>query len=221
MRPSPLVVSVSALLLACCSRPHTLASFEGTITMHTSSPGAEPHDLVVKAKGTKLRLEMTAPGGGSNHAIYDPATNRVTLFFDGPKQYSDLDFSSPSAPAPNTDAKSASIVKAGREKVVAGYACEEWAVKDAAGHTSDVCLAEGVAFVDLNRLRAGGGAAETPLARQFREHKAFPLQAVERDADGKELSRMEVTRIERGALDDGEFGVPAGYTRIDRPLRAR
>ena len=189
MRPSAVVVS--ALLLACCSRPHTLASFEGTITMHTSSPGAEPHDLVVKAKGTKLRLEMTAPGGGSNHAIYDPATNRVTLFFDGPKQYSDLDFSSPSAPAPNTDAKSASIVKAGREKVVAGYACEEWAVKDAAGHTSDVCLAEGVAFVDLNRLRAGGGGGGD-AARE----------AVSR-AQGVPAPGGRARRRRQGALPDG------------------
>jgi len=139
------------------------------------------------------------------------------MFFDATKQYMELDFAAPTAPAPNTDANTASIVKRGSSKLVAGYKCEEWTARDAAGHRAEVCLAEGVAFMDLNRLRSGG--PETPLAREFREHKAFPLESTEYDASGKQLLRMQVTSIEPAKVPDAAFATPADYVKVDAPQR--
>ncbi len=216
MRSSVLVVV--ALLLAACSRPATLGSFEGKITMrNTSSQGGEPRDLVVTTKGGKLRFEASAQSGIQNHAVYDPVANHVLMFFDGTKQYMELDFAAPGAPPPNTDPSSASIVKHGTSKLVAGYRCDEWTAKDAAGHRAEVCLAEGVAFLDLNRLRSGG--PESPLGKEFREHKSFPLESVEFDVAGKELSRMQVTSIERAKVVDALFAIPADYAKVDPQQR--
>jgi hypothetical protein len=129
----------------------------------------------------------------------------------------ELDFASPAAPGPNTDPKTSSIVARGTHKKVAGFDCEEWTAEDGAGHKADVCLAEGVTFLDLNRLRSGG--AESALGKRFRQNKSFPLESVEYDASGKELSRMKVIQIDRAAEPDSAFVIPAGYVKTEMPQR--
>jgi hypothetical protein len=217
---APLLVTVAFAALAGCSRPQTLASFEGDITMHTTTPKDPPHDLLLKAKGDKLRFEMTGPGGEPSHAIYDPAAaDKVVLLIDSRKMYMPLDFSAKGAPAPNTDPTASTIQKTGTHKLVAGYDCEQWSAKDPSGRHSEVCIAQGIAFFDLSRMRAGGAEAESALAKEFREHKSFPLESVEFDTDGKEISRMEVVKITPGTVADADFAIPAGYTKMELPAR--
>lgn len=206
----------SPLLVAGCSG-HSLKSFEGHVTMHTTMAKGEPHDMVVGTKGDKLRFDMNGPHGEATHAVYDPKSNQVLVFLDSQKKYLNLDFSSPSA-APNTNPSTSSITNVGTKKTIAGYDCIQWSVKDTKGHHSDVCLAQGIAFFDPARVRPGGAQQpESPLAKEFREHKSFPLQSIEYDADGKEVSRMEVTKIEKASLPDTDFAVPSGYTKVDLP----
>lgn len=206
-------VAAAALTLTACSK--TLASFEGEITMHTTVAAGGAHDMVVETKGDKLRFDVNSDGEAS-HAVYDPSTNKVLLFFDGPKKYADLDFGTPSS-APNTDPGTSTITKAGTHKTIAGYECDVWSVKDVSGKHSEVCIAEGIAFFDINGLRPGAPRTESPLARQFREHKSFPLESIDYDAQGKELSRMEVVKIEKSKLDDSTFAIPSGYTKLEMP----
>lgn len=206
--------------LASCSSPHTLGSFEGDITMHTTTPRDPPRDLFVKAKGDKLRFEMTGPGGEPSHAIYDPsAADKVVLILDSRKSYMPLDFAGKSAPKPNTDPAAASLTKLGKHKLVAGYDCDEYTAKDPSGKRSEVCIAQGIAFFDLTRMRGGSAQPESPLAKEFREHKSFPLESIEYDAAGTELSRMEVTKITPSKVKDEDLAIPAGYTRMDVPGR--
>jgi hypothetical protein len=196
---------------------HTLKSFEGHISMHTTSAKGEPHDMTVGAKGDKLRFDMTGRGGGPMHAVYDPAQNQLWVYLDAQKQFMSLDFTSPGA-TPNTNPQSSTITKAGAHKLIAGVDCEQWSVKDASGHHSDVCIAQGIAYFDPSRIRPGGAQQpETVLAREFREHKSFPLESLEYDADGKELSRMEVVKIEKVKIPDSDFAVPDGYSKVEMP----
>jgi len=217
MRASLLLVT--ALVSLSCSTPHTLSSFQGSITMRTSGGAAGSHDMIVKAKGDKLRFDMTGPGGNPTSAIYDPKTNTVIVVMDAQKAYMNLDFASPAAPKANTDPSSSTITKAGGHKTIAGYDCEIWSIKDATGRRSDVCIAAGIAFVDLARMGSGGKAPESPLAKEFREQKSFPLESVEYDEGGKELSRMEVVKIEAASLPDSDFVVPAGYAKVEAPAK--
>jgi hypothetical protein len=203
--------------LAACSHPRSLASFEGHIVMHTTKPGGEVHDLTLGAKGDKLRFDMTGPDGSPSHAVYDASTNQMLMFLEASKKYMSLDFSAPSA-APNTSPSTSTITKAGTHKTVAGYDCEQWSVKDAAGHRSEVCIAQGIAYFDPTRLRPGATQEpETALAKEFREKKSFPLESIEYDAAGKELSRMEVQKIDATSVPDADFAIPDGFSKIDRP----
>jgi hypothetical protein len=72
-----------------------------------------------------------------------------------------------------------------------------------------VCIAQGIAFFDMGSMKGGGGA----LGKELREKKLFPLRSVEYDATGKEISRMQVTKVEKKSLDDSEFAVPKDYAK--------
>jgi hypothetical protein len=216
-----LAASSALLTLSACGR-NSLKSFEGHISMHTTLAKGEAHDMTVEAKGDKLRFDMTGRGGAPTHAVYDPATpTQMLVFIDTEKKYMNLDFSAPSA-QPNTNPATSTITKAGTHKSIAGVDCEQWSVKDGTGHHSDVCIAQGIAFFDPSRVRPGASREpETALAKEFREHKSFPLESIEYDTDGKELTRMEVVKIEKSKVADSEYGVPDGYTKVELPNRPR
>ncbi len=192
------------------------ADFEGEVTLRTTRPAGAAQDMVVKAKGDKLRFEMTGPNGQPTSALFDPVENKVVLLMDAQRAYMDMDFSSPSA-SPNTDARSSAVDKTGKHETICGFDCENWVVKDPSGKRSEVCIAQGLAFFDLEGVRHGGGASWN---KELREKKYFPLRSVEFDASGKELSRTEATKIEKKKLDEGVFAVPKGYTRVPSPAHS-
>jgi hypothetical protein len=77
-----------------------------------------------------------------------------------------------------------------------------------------VCIAEGLAFFDLEGVRHGGGAAWN---KDLHDKKMFPLRSVELDASGKEISRSEVVKVEAKKLDDALFQIPQGYAKLTAP----
>jgi hypothetical protein len=206
------LVPLAALSLVACSKGFG-KDFEGAITLHMTRANASV-DMVVKAKGDKLRFETPTSDGKTAVALYLPAENKVTVIMDAQKAAMDMDLSSPSA-APNTSADTSNVEKTGKKETLAGIDCEDYVVKDASGRRTETCIADGLAFFDLDSVRRGGGGSA--WSKQMREKKMFPLKSVEYDASGKELSRAEVTSVKKEKLDDAEFTVPAGYSRMGQP----
>jgi len=204
---SALVFGFSALAVVSCKKGFG-SGFEGAITMHIRSATGES-DMVVKTKGDKMRFETAG-----SYMLFDPATNTVTMVNDATKTFSVVDFSGPHAPRANTSPETAQIEKSGKHETIAGIDCEDWTVHDA-GKRSEVCVAQGIAFFDVGSLKGGGSGGG--LAKELRDKKLFPLRDVEYDASGKELSRMEVTKVEKKSLDDAELSVPQGYAKISLP----
>jgi hypothetical protein len=201
------------LALAACSKGFG-AGFEGEITMTTQRPGSAATSMVIKAKGDMLRFDVKSTSGEASHAIFDPAANKVVMVMDAQKSYMDLDFAKPSAPQPNTSADSSNVQKTGKHDKVAGVDCEVWTTADAAGKRSEVCIAEGIAYFDLASLKAG---THSGLSKELRDKRLFPLRSVDFDAKGVEVSRSEVTKIEKKSLDAAEFSVPADYKKLELP----
>lgn len=206
-----LVVAFVVLLPSC--KKGLGSGFEGEITLQTTRAGST-QDMLVKAKKDKLRFE-TNVGGQASSAIFDPAQNKVFMVMDAQKAYMEVDFSTPSAPRANVDAKAASAEKTGTKETIAGIDCEDWSVKDPSGKHTEVCLADGLAFFDLDGVKGGSGGSS--FSKQLREKKQFPLKSVDFDASGKETSRTEVTKIEKKKLDDAVFQVPPGYAKLSLP----
>jgi hypothetical protein len=220
MRSAPLTFATLALLA--CSHPHTsLRRFEGHITMRTIEAGGKESEFTVTAKGDILRVDMppppvkAAPGDVTlGHAVYEHATNRVRLFFDSTKEYRDMDLTSRIA-AEGATTETPGLEKTGGHSVVAGLPCDEQSVKTPDGGHTDVCLAQGLAYLEMFRVHLGPHKTESPLAREYREHSTFPLRMVELGADGKERARVEVTKVERASVDDDVFTLPSGYAKVD------
>ena len=183
------------------------SGFEGDITMHTTSPKAGAADMLVEVKGDKLRFEMQGTPG---YGVYDPAANKVTMVMDAQKAYMDMDFSKPGAPQANTTSTDATIDKTGKHETIAGIDCENWTVKNPGGKHSEMCIAQGIAFFDVEALKGGGSG----VGKELREKKLFPMRAVEYDATGAEVSRMEVTKVEKKSVDDARLAVPADYKKL-------
>ena len=113
MQNARLLLSLSLVLpLAACSKGFG-SNFEGQVTLHTTRAGGIPQDLVVKAKGDKLRFETTGANGQLGIALFDPQANKVVVVMEAQKAYMDMDFSAPSS-APNTDGKTAAVEKTGK-----------------------------------------------------------------------------------------------------------
>jgi hypothetical protein len=203
--------AVVFLCLSGCSKDSS--SFEGEIVLHTTRAGAPPSDMVVKTKGGNIRFDTKTPAGTPATAIFLPAQNALTMIDDANKLAFQMDLSSGDA-APNTSAQTSDVAKTGKTETIAGRSCEEWTVKDPSGKHTDVCIAEGLAYFDLDALRSGGGSAWN---QKLREKKMFALRSIEFDATGKEISRTEATRIEKKKMDDAMFQVPADYRRMTPP----
>lgn len=201
------------VLLAVGCKKGLGSGFEGEITLHTTR-GSESQDMVVKTKSDKLRFETNA-NGKTGAAIFDPAQNKVVMVMDDQKAYMEMDFNAPTAPQANVDAKAATAEKTGKKETVAGIDCEDWTVKDPSGKHTDVCLADGLAFFDLDGVKGGGSSSS--FSKQLREKKQFPLKSVDYDASGKEVSRTEAIKIEKKKLDDSLFQVPSGYQKLTLP----
>ena len=108
-----------------------------------------------------------------------------------------------------------SLEKKGSRRTLAGLPCDDWSVKTPDGGHTDVCLAKGLAYLEMFRVHMGPHKTESSLAREYREHSTFPLEMVEYDAEGKEHARMHVTNIERASVSDDVFDLPTDYAKVD------
>ncbi len=214
------LVALVVSLLGACSRPHTaLAGFEGRILLHTKEVAGTELDFTVTAKGDVLRIDMPPSGAkpgevALGHSVYVHATNRVRLFFDSTKEFREMDLSSRIA-AEDASPRAPSLEKKGSRQTLAGVPCDDWSVKTPDGGHTDVCLAKGLAYLEMFRVHMGPHGTESSLAREYREHSTFPLEMVEYDAEGKERARMYVTKIERASVSDDAFDLPSDYVKVD------
>lgn len=206
------LVAVSPLVSGC--KKGFGPGFEGEITMHIQSASSSS-DMLVKTKKDKMRFETKAADGSKSYSIFDPATSKLTMVMDAQKSYMAMDFGKPGAPQANTSPDTVTIEKSGKHETLAGLDCEDWTAKAPSGKRSEVCIASGIAFFDMGAAKSGGSSGG--LAKELRDKKLFPLRSVEYDAAGKELDRMEVTKVEKKSLDDSEFTVPKDYKEMKMP----
>jgi hypothetical protein len=202
------------LALAGCQRNK---KFEGEIHMSITK-GGQTSPMHLKVKDSKIRFDW--PGKANSHSIYDPSQTKMVMVVDDQKAYMEMDFSAPSS-APSTDPGTSKLEKTGDRDTVAGRKCEMFRVTDASKKRTEVCFGEGLVYFDMASLSPGGRAQTGPAVNDFIARGMFPLRSIDYDADGKEVSRSEVTQVHEQKLDAALFVVPAGYQRVERPTDAK
>ncbi len=213
--------------------------FEGEITMAASSKSkpasAGPTTLVFGIKKPKLRIDATGNTGSNNpmlgsegaSVIIDPPQKKGWALMPAQKKAIVLDFEKmkgmSAAMKPGVTktggggtgagAPPPTIEKTGKKDTVAGYACEIWKVTQNDGRRAEICVAEGITWMDLSDL--GWSNPEITVAAALGSANHFPLRIVSYDAKGTEDTRLEATKIDKKKLDDAHFVVPPDYQVID------
>lgn len=215
-------------------------NFEGELTMQLTNhevgkPTPAPKTLVFGLKSPKVRIDVPAdiaPGnpmlGGGAGVVIDPPQKKAYALLPAQKKAIVIDFSKPkeqrlpqlpSMPGqpgkpsvPSTPPEPPKIEKTGKKDVIAGYECEEWKITTKTNR-ADVCVAEGIKWIDLGDL--GMESPELALAAAISDANRFPLRAVVYDQNNVETTRMVATKIDKKKLDDTRFVVPPDYQVVD------
>ena len=201
------------------SSPSFGSGFEGAIVMHTSSAkqgGGE--DMLFLTKGGKLRIDAPGRDGTVAHSIFDPTTQKITVLMDTQELAMQMPVPAPNMPGGAAGGTSSTkLARTGKHETIAGFDCEDWEMTLANGNRESTCVAQGLSFFDFSAMAGPTGGGVRSWAEELRDKNGFPLRALETDPSGKEISRMEVTKIQKKTLDDSIFAVPANFHLMQVP----
>jgi hypothetical protein len=133
-------------------------------------------------------------------------------------------------------ASSVTVQKTGTTRKIAGYNCENWTVSFGQISKSEECLSSELPLPTqdwqtyqefTNRMRGltGGmgpmGQAITELQEKTKDMKGFPLsKTTTASFMGRSMTtNIEVTEVRKGAVPASAWQVPAGYAKVDNPMR--
>jgi hypothetical protein len=207
------------------------SGFEGEIDAFTQKAGGPQTPLTVFLKGDKVRFEL--PEDMAKHAgqflgekaygIFDSAGKKLYVVSDAKKQAVLIDLNSgkplggfgpPGAHGPGAPTTTPpKLTKTGKFDTVAGYKCENWEITG--DHKEGtVCVAQqGVSWLSLPLSAI---PSERAWMAELADGHHFPLRFIGYQKDGAtEDTRVEVTKIDKKSLQDGEFQVPPGYNVMD------
>lgn len=188
-------------------------AFEGMIEFtKTTGPVVTTYRYFVK--GDFIRIEeVSSRGEVQGIMLVDTHDKTVTALSPERKLYMDV----PNMRLPK-DVET-QVQKTNDMKEIAGYKCEKWVVKSP---KEDRVITYWVAADDFNffvpLLEALNRKDEQAVFfLQIKDAKGvFPMLGVEHKLDGAEVSRLEVSKVTKGAQKASLFEIPAGYNKFER-----
>lgn len=187
--------------------------FEGVVEFtKTTGPVVTMYKYFVK--GERVRVEeIGARGEVQGIMLVDTRDKTVTAISPERKLYMDV----PNMRLPKD--VEVSVQKTSEMKDMAGYKCEKWVVKSPKEDrqiTYWVAADEFAFFVPmLETLNRKDEQAVFFL--QVKDNRGvFPMLGVEQKMDGAEVSRLEVTKVTKGAQKPALFEIPPGYNKFER-----
>ncbi len=192
--------------------------FEGVILMKERADG-EVTTQKFYFKGDKVRVEESGANAEIGAVIIDGKTHEGITIDPDEQAYFPFAWLPESAEELKREAEGLVVTKTGKRDKVAGHACEIYLERDTRdGSSSELCLAKGLGNPALFGFTNGDsslGSLVPGWLRDMVQEGSFPLRSIERDKQGKEVSRFEASKVEAKHLEDGLFLPPAGYRRVN------
>lgn len=188
-------------------------SFEGIIEF-TKTAGPVVTNYKYFVKGDHVRIEeISSRNEVQGIMLVDMHDRTVTAISPDRKLYMDV----PNMRLPKDVV--AQVQKTSEMKDIAGYKCEKWTVKSPSEDRQMTYWVAADAFdffipllETLNRKDE-----QAVFFLKIKDAKgAFPMLGIEQKMDGAEVSRLEVTRITKGAQKPALFEIPADHNRFER-----
>jgi hypothetical protein len=202
-----------ALMVTLSSIAFASEPFQGTIKF-TKTIGPVTANYVYYVKGDKVRVEEIGENGEvQGIMIVDTKANTVKALSPERQMYIDVPNK---RPARDTEVY---VQKTGNTQQINGYKCSEVKVT---GKTDGREITFWVAddqfdffmpmLETLNRKdKLAVYFMNVPELDGF-----FPMLGVEKKTDGMELSKLQVVDMNKTALADNLFEIPAGYSKFER-----
>ncbi len=216
----------------------TPGDFEGLIAMKMETADQRGAEMTYFLKGRYTRIETKIPNvpEGAAVMLWDLEGGKITTLMPSRKMYMTMDMKAAAedlkAMKKSQDSEEPEFPKltpTGKQETIAGYTCEHWLMGEK--QDLDMCVAKGLGYFGMGGQSAGGlgswknlvfspkllaQAAAHPDWVKFLEGGAFPLK-LSAMKDGGITMTMEATRIEKKALDDSLFSIPADYKEMSIP----
>lgn len=190
--------------------------FEGKLTMNIEAAGQKT-GMNYLIKGDKFRIEVK--DGEESAMIMDSKTKKMIVLVPSQKMYMEFDYGKMtdgmSGNKKHKEEANAQIKKTGETKKINGYNCEKWLINDENNNIEAWVTTELGNFVFAQNPMGGNDGPE--WQKEFEGKGFFPMQVLEKDANGNVNSKMEVTGIEKTSLNSDLFKVPSGFHKMEIP----
>lgn len=201
-----IAVSMPLLLGAGAASAQT---FEGKITMRTTSDDGRTQDMQFLTKGGKIRIEM-AGRGGPGVMVMDQANRKMLMMMPSQKMYMEMAIPAGVGQPPAGAASKADVTRTGKTETIAGHKCEHVLVKESA-QTFDVCVAQDLGnFINPSLANPMGRGSSNDWSAKI--GNGFPMRVSKGDK-----VMMEVTKVEPGTLDASLFTPPSDWQKMEMP----
>lgn len=192
--------------------------FQGVVTgSYYDESGKPAMDYTQTIKGRRMRTDM-AVGGMEVSSLFDYDANTMTSIMHTQRVYMVMNLNKAAGSAGNPSAPR--ITATGQSETIAGLRCDHYLIGDK--QDVDICAAKGMGFgVPQGRGPMGRGQPGNlpveyeQLARQFKDG-FFPMK-MEHVEGGRRRLVVLVKTVERKAIPDATFAMPAGYTEMKIP----
>ena len=198
------------------------SAFEGKIGLALTEPRGGTMNMDYSMKGQKIRMDMNARGNQAA-MIMDMDKKEMIMLMTDQQMYMVMPMKQAVEKAmEQAVANTADVEVTGKTETILGYKCSQILVKDK-GNVTEVWVADGLGnFMGMSGGGGGpfGGGRSAQAAKWEEVLKGkggFPLRVITKDASGKQLSKMEATKVEPGSLPDSLFAPPAGFQKFDMP----
>jgi len=217
------IFAVAGLLLV--SHAFAASAFEGKVSLAMTSGKGKPMNMDYSMKGQKIRIDMDA-GGHPVATIMDAENMEMTMLMAEQNMYMVIPIKQTVEKAAEIggDAK-VDIQRTGKTETILGYKTDQILITDKdTGTVTELWVAPNLGvFMGLGNQGGSpfGGRKASASAAKWEEalkgKSGFPLRVVSHDAKGKDVFKMEATKIQPTSLPDSLFVPPEGYKKFTMP----
>jgi hypothetical protein len=199
-------------------------AFEGKVSLAITGEKGKPMNMNYSMKGQKLRMDMDSEGHQVSTIMDLPKMEMIMLMAEQ-NMYMVMPIKKPVEKAQDKQGDVADIERTGKTETILGYKTDQIIVTDKQkGTVTELWVASDLGvFMGLGSGAGGpfGGRKNAAAAAKWEEalkgKGGFPLRVISHDAKGKDIFKMEATKIEPGALPDSMFVPPASYQKFEVP----
>src|ERR1019366_3040398 len=215
MKKSILKLIPGVVMITMFSYTVASQSFEGIIEFKKAS-ATDTTKYIYFVKENKVRVDEIGSRSHEVEGTFMVNLDAKTMTSINYKRKLYMDQPSPSDPLIQG---TCSVQKGQNVKMLQGYKCVDYVVtNNTEGTIITYWLADGqFAFFDkllhqLNRKdKASVYFLQIPDVKNM-----FPMLSVQTDLTGKEISRLEVTKITKRVVDNSMYDIPKGYKKFEK-----